>query len=99
MEGRVEVMYEGVWGTICSKDWDIRDANVVCRELGYTRAIDNATSKTFGPGSGKILLDGLRCSGQENTLSSCSSRGWGMSRPDCTHALDVGVTCEIVKGE
>ena len=99
MEGRVEVKYEGVWGTICSKDWDIRDANVICRELGFTRAVDNATAKTFGPGAGKIILDGLECLGDENSLSMCVSRGWGIARPACTHDSDVGVICEIVKGK
>ncbi len=32
--GRVEVCYEGVWGSVCGQGFDHTDAYVVCKELG-----------------------------------------------------------------
>ena len=32
-EGRVEVCFGGIWGTICSDNWSKKDADVVCGQL------------------------------------------------------------------
>jgi hypothetical protein len=54
MEGRVEVYYKGVWGTVCSNFWDEDDARVVCRQLGFDGTLAEAlTHLEFGEGLGK----------------------------------------------
>ncbi|KAF6321362.1 lysyl oxidase like 3 [Rhinolophus ferrumequinum] len=91
-EGRVEIQRAGEWGTICDDDFTLQAAHVLCRELGFTEATGWTHSAKYGPGTGRIWLDNLSCSGTEQSVTDCTSRGWGNS--DCTHDEDAGVICK-----
>uniref|UniRef100_A0A9L0R9Z6 Scavenger receptor cysteine-rich domain-containing protein DMBT1 n=1 Tax=Equus caballus TaxID=9796 RepID=A0A9L0R9Z6_HORSE len=89
--GRLEVLHQGIWGTVCDDLWDLKEAEVVCRQLGCGQAIAAPGRGHFGPGSGDILLDNIQCSGSENHLGQCPSSGW--SDHNCGHHEDAGVIC------
>ncbi|XP_049329315.1 deleted in malignant brain tumors 1 protein-like isoform X2 [Astyanax mexicanus] len=93
--GRVEVLYRGQWGSVCGNNWDMRDAAVVCRELGCGEAVDTYHESYFGSGSGPIWMDNVHCSGSESTLRNCESAGWG--KHNCDHSKDAGVICSGVR--
>ena len=90
--GRVEVFHSGTWGTVCDYNWDLRDANVVCRQLGFPSALTATKNAASGRGQGMIWMDNVQCTGRESSLTECGHRGWGKTSY-CDHDDDAGVTC------
>ena len=86
--GRVEVNYEGAWGTVCGNGWDASDGEVVCRMLGYP---DLRATGILGGGTGSIMLDNVNCAGGEKSLAECQHDGW--EKHNCSHSMDVAVVC------
>ncbi|XP_041853424.1 galectin-3-binding protein A-like [Melanotaenia boesemani] len=91
-EGRVEVYHDGKWGTVCDDEWDINEAQVVCRQLNFPGAKSVVFGKDYGQAPGPIWLDDIACKGTETQLVLCEFKGWGVT--DCSHKEDVGVICE-----
>ena len=87
--GHVEVFYRGQWGTICDYSWDINDANVVCRQLGYKNAF-RAFQDNDGYSITQIWRGRLYCRGNEPNLTSCFHYRW-INSNYCPY--NAGVQC------
>ncbi|XP_051676015.2 neurotrypsin isoform X2 [Oryctolagus cuniculus] len=90
-EGRVELYHAGQWGTICDDQWDDADAEVICRQLGLSGIAKAWNQAYFGEGSGPIMLDEVRCTGNELSIEQCPKSSWG--EHNCGHKEDAGVSC------
>ena len=88
--GRVEVLHDGVWGSVCDDAWSDADAKVFCKQLGLAGGV--ATLRVGG-GSGPIWMHRVRCLGNETNLDNCEFRGWGVH--NCSHVEDAGVECHL----
>ena len=90
-QGRVEVHYNGRWGTVCSNDgWNDKYASLVCAQLGFGPSGETAN---FEHGTGTLFLEIVQCSLNLTFPAGCSHYGVGVTR-GCGHSKDVGVKCQ-----
>ena len=94
-EGRVEIFYGGIWGSVCDTNWSLVQANVVCHQLGYSEAVAVYKDSWYGPGNGIVIMDGVDCIGDESRLADCYFKGWGHVNEHCIHHTnDVSIECD-----
>lgn len=77
---------------MCDDLWDINDAIVVCRELGFSRATSAPHAARYGQGTGNIWMDDVKCKGGEASLFNCQHRRV-TGNSGCSHSEDAGVRC------
>ena len=92
-EGRLELYFNDQWGTVCDDRWDINDATVACRQLGYPGADAALYTSNVVSGTGPINLDDVQCIGTESRLLDCAYRLPGTH--NCSHFEDAGVRCTL----
>ena len=90
-QGRLEVKYNGEWGTVCNRNFNTNAATVVCNEfdLDFVSLLNNIKP---GPAGGRIWLEEVQCNGHEQSIFNCNNSGWG-NITDCSHDDDVGISC------
>ena len=97
-EGRLEIYYNGAWGTICDDYWTKDNGDVACRALGFVASVEDYNryrTEYFAPGTEEqeIVLDDLNCNGDESGLLECPSGQPGPGIHNCHHSEDVGLRC------
>ena len=97
-KARVEIVHQGRHGTICNYRWDWKDANVVCKMLGFKKARTSHSNTDFGNGTGEILLDEVESNGDEGSLLNCKHKGIRgyaeIDNPFCKHKHDAEIECQ-----
>lgn len=89
------------WGHICADKFGINEANVFCREAGFSLGAvevkNNYNSQlqvmSSVDDSPKYILDELLCSGNETALKDCIFNGWNVD--DCSSDETVAVVCKL----
>ena len=87
-------------GGICDNGFDMNDAVVICRMLGYelVAALANSTADNLygnAPSGNNFVLDGLGCTGNEESIFDCQHKGeWN---ENCVAKDIAGVQCEASK--
>ena len=101
-EGYVEGLgFNNQWGGLCDDAFDLSDANVICRMLGYPSAIAALGSSTadglYGtaPSGNNFILEELGCTGNETAVFDCPHLGeWNAY---CAPGEIAGVRCASSK--
>ena len=98
--GLLEIFLNGEWGTICDSGFDLIDANVACRQMGYRAAVSYATAfhspYSIGNQNQSVWLSDIQCRDPNGRhLLSCAHGEIGVHRSstNCDHFFDVAVTC------
>ena len=102
-EGYVEVFdkHNQVWSGVCDTSFDILDAHVICKMMGFNTSImafaNSAADDLYGiaPSGSNFLLDNLDCSGKENSVFEC--RLTGELSDKCEATQIAGVKCSASK--
>ncbi|XP_012253572.2 protein bark beetle isoform X3 [Athalia rosae] len=97
LEGRLQVRIGERWGTVCNYGWTIRDAALVCHQLGLALDPDNWNmERSEIPGAGTnedIILSNVRCTEDDIDITQCRAETANEFENSCTHENDVGVIC------
>uniref|UniRef100_A0A674JZ66 SRCR domain-containing protein n=1 Tax=Terrapene triunguis TaxID=2587831 RepID=A0A674JZ66_9SAUR len=90
--GRLEVFYNGTWGSVCSNQMSGVTPAIVCKQLNCGDGGQIARDFEYGAGSGPTWLDHVACSEQNSSLWQCPSEPWNPKSCD-NRAEETHISC------
>ena len=74
---------------VCDDSWDIKDAIVACKSLGFKTAVNHTKKSVFGKVPDNFIMDEVICDGTESSLLDCEHS----ETHDCSENEGAGVIC------
>ncbi|NXE14191.1 C163A protein, partial [Lophotis ruficrista] len=90
--GRLEVFYNGTWGSICSNRMPQLTAMTVCKHLNCGDSGEIDRDFKYGSGSGPTWLDHIECTEEHSSLWQCQSDPWNPQSCD-NRAEETHISC------
>ncbi|XP_064369534.1 antigen WC1.1-like [Dromaius novaehollandiae] len=90
--GRLEVFYNGTWGSVCANGTSPATAAVVCQQLGCGAGGRLSPTPTTTQGSGPAWLAWVQCELGADSLWHCPSAPWQLQ--PCDSPGDTHILCD-----
>ncbi|KAL0148690.1 hypothetical protein M9458_056017 [Cirrhinus mrigala] len=89
--GRLEILHNWTWMSVCDAAFDQQDAEVVCRELDCGAPVQVLGAAAFGKGDAQMWTQEIQCRGNESQIHLCPISQ--SHKSNCSHDNDVGLVC------
>ncbi|XP_073693823.1 antigen WC1.1-like [Garra rufa] len=89
--GRLEILRDQTWMSVCDAVFDQQDAEVVCRELDCGAPVQVLGAAAFGKGDAQMWTQEIQCRGNESQIHLCPTSP--SYENNCSHEYSVGLMC------
>ena len=85
-QGRLQLTFEGVSGSIGTEEWSDNDAHIACRQMGFASGVTSDPTKVVTP----YYLNKLICYSESiKSILQCGNTGWGVNSTGVTDSASV----------
>ena len=86
-QGRLQLTFEGVPGSVGTEEWSDEEAHIACRQMGYASGV---TAHSTSAGIQQFYLNKLTCDSVGiKSILQCGNTGWGMNATGLTESASV----------